>query len=174
MSVFRLYCNWFVSVFTLLSVSINLFYLSPGPRGGPALHHRVPPPQRAPSLVDLEQLEGAPGAVVLPPRLHLMQIIPFPVMIILFPVWPVIQKLLSFQYFTSSDSGRFEDKSSLLESLQTFLTDSYYSAPVRETLELMVEAGAKIYSFVNTHKVNILIENWKKDRHVYNMKLMTN
>ena len=101
-------------------------------------------------------------------------IILFPFMIILFPVWPVIQKLLSFQYFTSSDSGRFEDKSSLLESLQTFLTDSYYSAPVRETLELMVEAGAKIYSFVNTHKVNILTENWKKDRRVYNIIWMTN
>ena len=66
---------------------------------------------------------------------------------------PFIQQLLAFQYFTSSSSDRFEDKTSLLESLQIFLTDSYYSSPIRETLELMVDARAKLYSFVNSHKV---------------------
>ena len=64
---------------------------------------------------------------------------------------PIIQQFLSFQYFTSSE--RFDDKTSLLESLQLFLTDSYYSSPIRETLDLMVDARAKVYRFVNTYKV---------------------
>ena len=66
---------------------------------------------------------------------------------------PFIQQLLAFQYFTNSGSERFEDKASLLESLQIYLTDSYYSSPIRETLDLMVDARAtKIYSFVNSYK----------------------
>ena len=66
---------------------------------------------------------------------------------------PFIQQLLAFQYFTNSGSERYEDKVSLLESLQVFMTDSYYSSPIRETLDLMVEARAKVYSFVNSHRV---------------------
>ena len=46
MSVFRLYCNWFVSDFTLLSVSIYLFYSlldnSDHQAGGDSLRGRVP------------------------------------------------------------------------------------------------------------------------------------
>ena len=66
---------------------------------------------------------------------------------------PFIQQLLAFQYFSNSGSERYEDKVSLLESLQVFLTDSYYSSPIKETLDLMVEARAKVYSFVNSHRV---------------------
>ncbi len=65
---------------------------------------------------------------------------------------PFIQQLLAFQYFTNSGSERFEETASLLESLQIYLTDSYYSSPMRETLDLMVDARAKVYSFVNSYK----------------------
>ena len=45
-------------------------HLCPGPWSSPALHHGVPSPQEAAALVDLQQLEGAPGAVILAPGLQ--------------------------------------------------------------------------------------------------------
>ena len=64
---------------------------------------------------------------------------------------PFIQQLISFQYFSSQQS--LDDKFSLLESIETFLTDSYYVAPIRETLEALARSGANVFSFVNNHPV---------------------
>ena len=66
---------------------------------------------------------------------------------------PFIQQLISFQYFPAPAPGLPEVRQPLLESVQTFLTDSYYAAPLRETLDLLARAGAAVYNFANTHAV---------------------
>ena len=67
---------------------------------------------------------------------------------------PFIQQLLSFQYFPSLVSSEtLLDKDFLLKSIQTFLTDCYYAAPIRETLDTLAESGTTVFSFVNKHSI---------------------
>ena len=66
----------------------------------------------------------------------------------------IVQQLVAFQYFPTvgADATR-GDRGNMLESLVTFLTDSSYLSPLRETVDILSSTGATVYSFVNSQTV---------------------
>ena len=66
----------------------------------------------------------------------------------------IVQQLVAFQYFpTVTGAATQSDREDMLESLSSFLTDSYYLSPIKETLDILSSTGATVYSFVNSQRV---------------------
>ena len=67
----------------------------------------------------------------------------------------IVQQLVQYQYFptTVNDEGTRGDRETLLDSLSSFLTASYYLAPIKDTMDVLSLAGATVYSFVNRQVV---------------------